>query len=168
MLKMKLAFAAMAGLAISACGGGSDEAREKQIEAEAAKHGIDADVELDENGEVKSVTVNNGMGAVVGKNLSLPDGFPSDVPVPDSWSIMSTSPVPNGFMVSAMTDGSTDDVFAALRKSLTAKGWTEETTDQPNPMMSRINFVKDDRMTNATLIAGGPQLTVQFVTMKKP
>ncbi|WDI32220.1 hypothetical protein PUV54_03310 [Hyphococcus flavus] len=164
------AIAAGAGL-LAACGGGGEEAREKQIEDMAKRHGVNADVELDDKGEVASVKINNGMGgATVGSNLSLPDNFPSDVSVDDNWSVMAISPAPgvDGFMVNAMTDDSVEETLSKLRSSLGAKGWTEEASDQPTPQMQRINFVKDDRMTNVNLISGGPQLTVQLVTMKKP
>lgn len=171
-MKLISVFAGVAACALmlGACGGGSEDAREKQIEDAAKRHGVDADVELDDKGEVASVKINNGMGATVGQNLDLPDNFPSDVPVDDDWSIMAISPAPgvDGFMVNAMTDDGVDETLEKLRNALGAQGWTEETADQPTPQMSRVNFVKDGRMTNVNLIDGGPQLTVQLVTMKKP
>ena len=167
-LNTTLSIFAAASLLAACGGGGGDEAREIKMEAEAAKHGIDADVELDDKGEVKSVTVNNGMGAKVGKNLDLPADFPSDVPVSEGWSIMSTSPTPGGFMVQATTGDSVEDTLAAIRKDMTAQGWTEESADQPNAMMSRIGFTKDDRLTSFNLMAVEPNLTVQLVTMKRP
>ncbi|GJL91313.1 hypothetical protein [Hyphococcus sp.] len=159
-----------ASVLLAACGGGNDAStKEKEMEDYAAQHGVDADVELDDKGEVKSVTVNNGLGgAKVGSNLSLPDGFPGDVPVNADWSIMSTSPVPNGFMLHATTSENAEDALASIRKAMTAQGWTEETSDQPNAMMSRIGFSKGDRMTTFNLMKVNPNLTVQLVTMQKP
>ena len=85
MISQKMILAGMVTMLLAACGGGSDnaESRERAIEKEAAKHGIDADVEVDEKGDVKKVEINRG-GSVVGQNVSLPDGFPEDVHVPSN------------------------------------------------------------------------------------
>lgn len=160
-----------AAMLLAACGGGSDEAREKKMEAEAAKHGIDADVELDDKGEVASVRINNGLGGTVGSNLDLPDGFPSDVPMDGAWSIISTSAVPGqqgGFMVQAMSDESIADLAEQAKQDMTAAGWSQTNADNPTPQMSRLGFEKDGRMTNYILMDAGEKTSVQVVTMKKP
>ncbi|WP_425411041.1 hypothetical protein [Hyphococcus sp.] len=169
-MRKVLSFAALGAGAVllAACGGG-EEAREKQMEDMAKRHGVDADVELDDKGEVKSVKINNGLGgAVVGQNIDLPDGFPADVPVSDEWSIMATTPTPGGYMIQAMSGDSADAIIEDVRKALNAEGWTEETVDNPVPQMHRIGFTKDDRMTTLNLIANGEQMSVQLLTMKKP
>lgn len=155
---------------LAACGGGDNtSAKEKKIEEYAAKHGVDADVELDEKGEVKSVTVNNGLGAKVGNNLDLPADFPKDVHVSGDWSVMAISPAPQGgFMLNATTTSSVDDTLSAIREKMAANGWSVENEDQPNAMMNRIGFVKDDRLASFNLINTGAQLNVQLVTMKRP
>ena len=169
MQKIRILGLLAGGVLLAACGGGDNEAREKKIEAEAAKHGVNADVELDEKGEVKSVAINNGLGGAVGNNLDLPAGFPADVPVADDWSVMASSAVPqDGFMLQATTGDNVDDTLAAIRASMTAAGWTEENADQPNAMMSRVGFGKGDRMTTFSLMSTGGPLTVQLVTMTRP
>ncbi len=160
-----------AALLVTACGGGSEEAREKKIEAEAAKHGIDADVELDDKGEVASVRINNGLGATVGSNLDLPDGFPADVPMGGGWSIISTSAVPGqqgGFMVQAMSEDSMADIAETAQRDMAAAGWSNTASDNPTPQMSRLGFEKDGRLTNYILMDAGGKTSVQVVTMKKP
>ena len=161
--------AAIGALTLAACGGG-DEAKEQQLEDYAAQHGVDADVELDEKGEVKSVTVNNANGARVGQDLSLPDGFPDDVHVSDNWSVMATSPVPQGgFMLNATTPESAEATLSAIRQAMLAKGWAVEAETQSGAMMTQIGFVKDDRLASFNLMdTGGAALNVQLVTMKKP
>lgn len=170
-MKINTIFAALGVAAlVTACGGG-EEAREKKMEAEAAKHGIDADVELDDKGEVASVTINNGLGATVGSNLDLPDGFPSDVPVNGGWSIISTSATPgqqDGFMVQAMTENSIAEIAETVQRDMTAAGWSETAADNPTPQMSRLGFEKDGRMTNYVLMDAGEKTSIQVVTMKKP
>ncbi len=168
---IKLLTVASAMALLAACGGGGEEAQEKKIEDTAKRHGIDADVELDDKGEVKSVTINNGMGSTVGNNLDLPDGFPSDVPMVDGWSIMSTSQVPGqqgGFMIQAMTSDDANTTIAKVRKAMTAEGWSEENAGGAGGQLRSISFSKGDRMTNVNLIPNGAQLAVQMITMKKP
>ncbi len=157
-----------AALLLAACGGDNAETREAKMEKEAKKHGIDADVSLDDDGNVETVEIKTGSGTV-GRNLNLPDGFPSDVVLADSWQIMSVAPAAGGYMVQALSSDSVDAVVSEIRSSFTDNGWTEVAFEQTAPNMSRIGFEKDDRMTNANIInSGGPQLAVQILTMKKP
>lgn len=168
-IKTELLAAVGAVLLLTSCGGGdSNDSREQQMEAMAKKHGVDADVSLDEKGEVKSVTINTANGTQVGKNLQLPDGFPADVPMAPDWDIMSVSPTPGGFMVQAMTDASANEVLAAARTQLTAQGWTETGLQQSSPVMTQVGFAKEDRMTNLNLMDAGDMRTVQLVTMTRP
>ncbi len=153
---------------LAACGGGND-AKEQKIEDYAAQHGVDADVELDAKGEVKSVTVNNGMGAMVGDNLDLPDGFPGDIHVSDNWSVMSTSRIPqSGFIVTAMTGASVEDTASEIREKMIANGWAVENEDQPNEMMTQMGFTKDNRVANFNLLNTGGRLNIQLSTMTRP
>ena len=162
--------AAVAAFVLAACGGSSDtDKREAEIEAYAAEHGVDADVEVDETGEVSSVTIRQG-GGTVGNNLSLPDGFPEDVKLPANWTIQSSAPVPpDGYMLTGMVDDTVEGVSAAVRETLTAEGWAETAADAPSSIMSRISFEKEGRMTNVNIMnTGGENLSVQILTMTKP
>ena len=160
---------AAAVFAITACGGSSDtDKRETEIENYAAAHGVDADVDVDASGEVSNVTIRQG-GGLVGNNLDLPADFPADVKLPSDWAIQSVSPVPSGYMLTGMVDDTVEGVSSAAREALTSEGWTEVAADQPSPIMSRINFEKDTRMTNLNIMdTGGEKLSVQLMTMEKP
>ncbi|MGF1543774.1 MAG: hypothetical protein ACFB00_04625 [Parvularculaceae bacterium] len=168
MNELKRALAFTAALALVASGGGSTEDRERELEREAAKHGLDADVELDDRGEVRSVEVKRS-GQRIGQNLSLPDEFPSDVAVSDAWSVMHTTPAPQGgYMIQATTPDAVDAILAETRAAMAADGWSETAFDQPTPQMTSLGFDKDDRLTRVTIIdAGDGQRSVQLVTMKK-
>ncbi|MEQ9505949.1 MAG: hypothetical protein RLO80_06725 [Hyphomonas sp.] len=163
--------AAVAAIALAACGAGDSGAdkREADIEAYAKTHGVDADVEVDASGEVSSVTIKQG-GGTVGNNLDLPDGFPADVKLPASWTIQSSSPVPpSGFMLTGMVEDTVEGVASAVRETLTAEGWNETAYDASTPVMTRIAFEKDTRMTNISVMdTGGEKLSVQILTMEKP
>lgn len=159
---------AMVCLMLVACGGNDNDAREKQMEEMARDHGIDADVSMDEDGEVSSVTI-KGMGnSQVGTNLKLPEGFPEDVPIADDWSIIAVTPAPGGYSVSAMTDSSIEEALDAARDLLASEGWTETRAAQNNPMMVQAGFSKDQRMTNLNLIDTGDNRTIQLITMQRP
>lgn len=71
-------------------------------------------------------------------------------------------------MLNATTTSSVDDTLSAIREKMAANGWSVENEDQPNAMMNRIGFVKDDRLASFNLINTGAQLNVQLVTMKRP
>lgn len=152
---------------LGACGGGND-AREAQMEREAARHGVDADVELNDKGEVEKVEIKGLGGASVGSNLDLPADFPEDVPVPSGWSIMATTPAPGGYMVQALSGDGAQGIMDAMRASLTDQGWTETSADSPTPQMQRLGFTKDDRMTNVVITENGDTHAVQIITMKTP
>ncbi|MBI1394232.1 MAG: hypothetical protein GC152_15995 [Alphaproteobacteria bacterium] len=160
--------ALVAGAALAACGGGND-AQEAKIEKELARYGLEGNVELDGSGEVKNVTISKG-DQKIGRNLSLPDGFPSDVALVTGWEIIHSAPSPNdGFMVQALVTTDVDAALAQLRANMEEDGWRETTFQQPAPTMTSIAFEKDDRMTSVNFIgASGDQINAQLMTMRKP
>ncbi len=169
LIKNKWLFTAGAALLIASCGGGDKESQEKKMEAEAAKHGFDADVELNDDGDVEKVKIKTLGGAEVGQNLDLPADFPKDVALSSDWSIMAVSPAPQGgYMVQAMASETSDEIVAKAREAMTADGWTEESYDQPTPQMTRLGFVKDNRLTSYNLMLNGDTIMVQLVTIEKP
>jgi|GEM_PF-1308888 len=163
------ATASLTALGLGACSGGSDSAREEQIEELARQHGVDADVTLGVDGDVEQVAVKGLGGATVGKNLAMPDGFPDDIVVDAGWNIMGTNTIPTGgYMVQAMSESGAPAILEMLRSAMTAKGWAETASEQPVGSMTKIGFEKEDRMAVYTIIAAGPQRTIQLMTMKKP
>ncbi|GJL95625.1 MAG: hypothetical protein DHS20C05_20300 [Hyphococcus sp.] len=165
-----IAVAAAATL-LASCGGGKDDAasREAQIEKEAAKHGIDADVTVDDKGDVETVELKHG-NTVVGNNVSLPDGFPEDIVIPSDWNVMASAPVPgvSGFSIQALSNDDADTILATVRKSMTANGWSEISDGAPAAAMARAGFEKDGRMATFAIIPNGETNAVQLMTMKKP
>lgn len=169
-MQNKLRLTALIGVTalLSACGGDTDS-REAAIEKEAKKHGVDADVTVDKNGDLETVAIKHG-NAVVGQQLNLPDGFPAEIQLPSDWNMIASSPVPNidGFSVQALSEDDADTIVSTLRAALSADGWTETEADAPTPQMNRINFEKDDRMANFNIIANGETNAIQLMTMKRP
>ena len=165
-----LKWAAVAALAVFAasCGGGGDESRERQMENELKKRGIDADVELNNEGGAETVEITRG-DQRVGNDLALPADFPDDVAVSDDWAVIHTGPAPQGgYMLQATAPKDRDGLLAMLRKEMTGDGWTEAGFAEPAPQMTQIGFEKDGRMANYNLIDNGETFMVQLVTMVKP
>ena len=174
MIKLRTAMTLGAAFAVLAACGPSDssnEATERAMENAAARHGVDADVELDSSGDVKSVVINNGVGGKVGANLELPADFPDDIFVPETWNILMTSPVPGqsqGFSMQALSSGSQQEIAAEIRENMTSNAWSETGTNAPVPHMLGIQFEKDARLASFNIVENGDTFMIQMSTMEKP
>lgn len=71
-----------------------------------------------------SVTGKDGESASFGKNVSIPSGFPSDVPIYEPSDVIAAAKVKEGYAVSLITQDSVEKVSAYYQKELKAKGWT--------------------------------------------
>ncbi len=155
-------------LLTAGCGGGqSEEAREQAMEDAAAEQGIDADVELDDDGNVESLAIDQGMGAMqgqVGINLELPEGFPEDVPLYPGLSIHAANAMPQGHMVQASTEDDRQEVIDFFKERLTAEGWTEAESNEAGQML-QMRFTKGQRVTGITIMPGNPGHIVQISSM---
>ena len=145
---------------ITACGStdSSNEAREKQLEEYAAKHGLDVDVELDgKDGKEKIVLEqnaggNSGVKTQAGKNLDLPKGFPEDVPIYPNLNIYGAAATPVGYSINALSEDDTDKISKFFSKEFSANGWSEAENSQVGPTMQRISFKKGTRIANVTIL----------------
>lgn len=166
----RTALLALAAAGLAACGGSNDsETRERDMEDYAERHGVDADVEVDEQGEVESVAIKSPTGGQYGKDLKLPDGFPDDVPVSPDWSIVAATPMPQGgYSLQAMSAETMEAALETVRARMTAQGWAETAMESASPQMRRLSFEKDARMTSINLIDAGDGVSVQLLTMDQP
>lgn len=165
----RVAVLALAGVLGSSCGG-EDRSREAAMEAQAERFGIDADVSLDDSGEVSSVTVRGVGGSRIGQNVALPAGFPDDIPIDEAWNIIGVTQAQGGFMVQAMADAGldVDAAVETLETRFADAGWTAAGVERPTPQMTRMSFEKDLRIAGVMMIAAGGPVSVQVVTMPKP
>jgi len=153
---------------LGACGGAdnSSEAREKQMEAYAAKHGIDIDVEsAGQDGEKIVIKRKLGPGqSQIGKNLDLPDDFPDDVAMSPKLRIHGTSKLPNGHMLQGQFQGDADTIASFYAQKMPAQGWSLEADNQPAPTMRRISYRKGSRIASLMLVSDqdGATTTVQL------
>lgn len=153
-------------LTLAACGQpDAGDAREKQLEEYAASYGVDADVKVDEAGNVSSVAVGNALGGQSGTGLTLPPGFPEDVAVHPSANLVAVSPLPGGFAVQGVSTTSADELAAWHRGEMQRLGWTEANTGNGG---TQLTFDKPGRQTSVTLIPAGAEVSVQIMTMQIP
>ena len=154
--------------ALAGCGDrdGSAETREGELESYAAQFGVDADVEVDESGEVRSVAVNSAAGARVGTNLALPPDWPNDVVLHPSENIMAVAPAPSGgYLVQALSNTPADELAGWHRSEMEKSGWAEQGGGGAGAPLS---FRKDDRIASVNFIPNGDGVAVQIMTMTMP
>jgi len=163
-----LAIALATDLLAACSGSDSNNSREKAMEDAAARHGIDADVSLNNKGEAEQMVINAG-GSQVGRNLNLPAGFPDDIELPAAWDIIATgSPMPGSHSLQALSESSKEDIISDVRNRLMADGWTEMESDPSMPHMARISLEKGGRLASFNVIENGNTRAVQILIMPKP
>lgn len=153
--------------ALGGCGQpSSSDTRESELEDYAAQYGLDVDVAVDEDGEVRSVAMGSSTGGVTGSNLALPPGFPDDVVLHPSESIYGVNPGPGGgHMIAALSDATIEDLAAWHRSEMVGRGWSEQPGSSAGAPLS---FMKDGRIASVNFIPNGDGVAVQIVTMTIP
>lgn len=160
--------AAVAALALTACGGGTpaESNDEKPAQTSERERGS-ASAALEKLGDETKIVQNRG-GSQAGSNLNLPDGFPDDVTLPANMNVISTStPLPNTQMIMGVTPSMPDAVLEEIRANLTGAGWSEAAFQQLTPQMAKVDFEKDGRMANVTITQNGDTSMVQLMTGPK-
>ena len=123
------ALAALAALALGitglvGCSSPSDELAERVTE-ELVEAGGDGNVDVDINDESMTITDDEGNEMAVGEGASIPNTWPSDVPLFESGSVVMSTVQPD-VAASAVweTDASVEDAAAAYDAQLTDAGFT--------------------------------------------
>ena len=145
----------------------SKQAREKELEDYAAKHGVVADVKINQDGSVKSVAIERNIGGTksqAGKNLEVPADFPGDVPLYPGLELHAANTMPQGHMIQGNTADDPETVAVAVTAGMAAQGWTADQSQRSGPMIS-LTFKKDNRTTGFTLLPGAAGTTVQITTL---
>lgn len=164
---VRVSLAIVAAGQLAACGSGSQSRAEQDQRAEeyAKSFGVDVDVQTRADGS-RSVTVDRsvgGMTAQAGSNLSVPAGFPDDVPVHPSINIASSGQLPGtGFMVQGQSPENIEAVASFYSTEMTSRGWAQD-GDQQTPAMRMLQFKKRNRTVNLSLISNGGGTTVQIM-----
>jgi len=105
-------------------------------------------------------------GTQLGMDLDLPNGFPEDVVVYPGTKIVSSSPVPNGFVVSGQSSEKASVIASYLKQEMEKNGWTMKPPNAQSELMKALQFNKGVRMANISLIAAGSITSMQITTMR--
>lgn len=135
MIRRAAAAAAVLGVAtaLAGCGGDqiAEEVVERQVEGALGTAGGDVEIDIDEEGESGSITVEGEDGDATFSfgGSDLPEGFPAEL-VPDGATIETSSTIASGDgamdMVSFITDRATEELFDHYVDLLPSLGYTLE------------------------------------------
>ncbi len=139
-------------------GGAAERAAERAIERAG---GGNADVDL--RGDTATYKSDEG-SVTVGENVSLPNDWPSDVPVVRDAKIyyaMSSNPTTGGSGMGAMfgTTQSVSDVIGYYKNELPKQGWTIE-GEFNVAGASMISATKGDRSLSVSIASGDDETSV--------
>ena len=132
MISRAASAAAAAGIALALAGCGeqiAEEVVERQVEGALGTAGGDVEIDIDEEGESGSITVEGEDGDATFSfgGSDLPEGFPAEL-VPDGATIETSSTIASGDgamdMVSFITDRATDELFDHYVDLLPSLGYT--------------------------------------------
>ncbi len=111
-------------------------------------------IKVDGDGDKGSVTIKSTDGsttATYGNDASLPEGFPSDVPIYEPSTIVyATKTGNNRFSASAKTSDSASQVLAFYKADLSDKGWTN-THESSYGQGSILTYEKDDTLLSVSV-----------------
>jgi len=156
---------AVAGLLLlAACGENTTQSREAEVEEYARSQGVDAEVEMGDDGAVRSVVIHHGDGQV-GAHLALPDDFPDDVALYPESNVVSVIPTPAGLSVIAHTQDDMETVMRFLAAEMARQGWVEDSPAQAVPAMRMLRFSKGARSAMFNFVAADSGTSVTLVLM---
>jgi hypothetical protein len=147
---MKFVLPLLAATMLAGCG---QDAADTAAEKMAKQHGVDMDIDRD------------GTKVQVGENLKVPDGFPDDIAVYPDLKIISSSAVPQGFMINGQTGDDVEKVAAFYTDKLTSGGWAKDGEFSQEGTMRVLSFKKDNRTASVTVVKGDDGTTVQIAAM---
>lgn len=114
----------------------------------------DKNVTVNSDGEKGSVTIksNDGQSATsYGENVQIPDGFPSDVPIYDPATLVSSSKLSEGqYSVSARTASTVSDVTSFYKNDMKEQGWNSQIESSYGDG-TILSFKKGNRTASVTV-----------------
>lgn len=145
--------ALLAAVALTGCGFAAEQASEAIVEG-----GTGADVEIDDDGESVSIETEEGSVEISGgDSATIPDGFPSDVPLYDGDLVMSQKfDTEDGvaYNIGIKTSDGANDVAEWYSDEFASEGWTvttESTNDTGDMVMISYQVEKDGRMAQVII-----------------
>lgn len=131
---------------------GTEAAVEKMSESQM-------DVSVDNDDDTQTIVMGEGDDAVkidIGNDVTLPEDFPSDVPLPDGIQLISAANIPKGFVIHGAVAGDLSATISQTKKDAKNAGWTEfMVTKQEQTMM--IMLEKEGRVVNYSIMELEPE-----------
>ncbi len=146
---IKFALPLFAAAALAACG---QDAADTAAEKLAKAHGVDVEIDRDGGEATYTIGGKDGNTLQIGEKLSLPDGFPADVPMYPGLKIVAASTTPEGFLVHAQSSDGLGDVTSFYADKLVAGGWEKEGEFQAENMRTS-SFKKEGRTASVNVFA---------------
>lgn len=159
---MKFVLPLLAATMLAGCG---QDAADTAAEKMAKQHGVDMDIDRDGDKATYTIGGADGTKVQVGENLKVPDGFPDDIAVYPDLKIISSSAVPQGFMINGQTGDDVEKVAAFYTDKLTSGGWAKDGEFSQEGTMRILSFKKDNRTASVTVVKGDDGTTVQLAAM---
>jgi len=175
---MRVLLAGVLVLAVAASGCGKDspsetnQAAELVIEQAAQQQGIEADVQITDDGASFSMNASSERGAETiqsGENLPLPEDFPKDIPVPDALKVtmVNTAAAKEVFNIQATNSLGVDDLVQFYKAQAPAKGWKEVAATALTGVMASLEYEKEDRVLRVIISSGNGWSMLTLNTERK-
>lgn len=121
------------------------------------------DVSIDNDNDKQEQTIvmkgegDEEMTIVVGSNVALPEGFPSDVPLPASMKLISATELPDeGYTIHGAVAGDISVMIEHTKKEAKDAGWQELMTSNQDEV-TMIMLKKEDRIVNYSIMELDPK-----------
>jgi hypothetical protein len=154
------------GLALAGCG------RQAAETAVAAATGGKVDVQ--KNGDQSQVTIKTDKGefkANTGGDVALPKDFPTDIHMPEKYTIKSAVQMGPTFVLNMHSPAAVQAIYADYDKTMKAGGWNESMAMQTSAKESMLTFQKDKRNLVVAITASsdseGSEVNVQTTSEQK-
>jgi len=150
-------------VAASGCGNSdhsaSNQAAERVIEQAAEDQGIEADVQITDDGAAFSMNTTSERGAETiqsGENLPLPEDLPKDIPLPDALKVtmINTAAAKEVFNIQATNSLPVDDLVQFYKTQAPAKGWKEVSASALAGVMASLEYEKENRVLRVIINEG--------------
>lgn len=154
-MRASLLAALVFAVAVSGCGNSgtsaSNQAAERVIEQAAQQQGIEADVQITDEGASFSMNASSERGAETiqsGENLPLPENLPKDIPLPDALKVtmINTAATNEVFNIQATNKLSVDELVQFYKTQAPARGWKEVSASALAGVMASLEYEKEDRV----------------------
>jgi hypothetical protein len=161
-----IALVAMSLLLVGCGKKANEKVAENMIEAQMAKDGVKANVDL--SGQKVTIQTKDGTTTYAGgKGAKVPDTFPKDVFVYGGATVMAAVTVPGGQNLVLETKDDLNKILTAYKSKMTGADWTEGMSlNQPDHSM--LVYKKDNRTASIVIAHAnkGSQITLTVAESK--